>query len=102
MPTDLLDHVLIEVTRIAEHATGDIVGMLESSERFVDHRQLRSLLELCLAVLRGEVDVLNPAVVSGGEVLGHMRLELDDVVIWDLFHVRRRDDGGCVVVNGVD
>lgn len=98
---DLLDHILIEVTGVSEQAAGNVVGVLEAVEDVIDHWRLRSLLEIVLGGLGGLVEVLDPAVVLGGEVGGDVLLELDHVAAGDLLRVGGGEDGGGVIVNGL-
>lgn len=92
VPPDLLDDILIEVTRVSEQGAGNVVGVLQASEALLNQRLLRPLLELGLAALGRQVDALHPVVVGGGQVLGDVRLELDHVGVGDVLAIARGDD----------
>jgi hypothetical protein len=98
--TDLLDDVLIEVARVAEEATSDVVGVLETVEDLVDHGRLRALLQVHLDLLGGGVDVLHPGVVVLRGFVVDMIFELDHVAVGDVFGVGGGDDGSSIVVDG--
>lgn len=65
MPADLLDDILMEVASISHQRPGDMEGMLQTPEGIGVEAKQRSALQLHAARLGG-VDVLHPAVVSGG------------------------------------
>ena len=99
MPPDLLNDVLVEVTRVPKQAAGDVVGVLQTAEDIIHYWGLRSLPEIHLAGLDIEVDVLDPAVMAGRMLLCDMLLEQDDVVVRDLLGVRGGEDWGGVAVD---
>ena len=79
MSADLLDDGVIEVARVTQEITGNIVCMLKTFKDIGRKRELRSLSKLGSLVLVVEVDVLHPAVVIRGSSLGDVLLEDDDV-----------------------
>lgn len=81
--TDLLKHILIKVTRVAQQAPGNVVRVLKTTEDVINHRRLTPLSELRLRVLGVQVDVLHPAVMVCSMFLSHMLLEDNDVVVLD-------------------
>ena len=98
--TDLLEHILIKVTRVAQQAPSNVVRVLETTEDVIHHRRLTPLSELCLRVLGVQVDVLHPAVVVCSMLLRHMLLEDNDVVVLDRLRVLSRVDGRGVLSDG--
>lgn len=96
---DLLDDVFIKVTRVSKQAAGDVVCVLQAQEDIVNHGSLTPLLELGLAALGVQVEVLDPIVVLGGKVGGDMLLELDNIAVRDLFGVDGGDNWSSVAVD---
>ena len=72
---DLLDHVLIEVTRVAQELARDVVCVLQSSEDGFLIRAHAALPELHALVGVVIMDALDPQVVSFGTSLGDVVLE---------------------------
>lgn len=99
MSSDLLDDGVIEMARVAQETTSDIVGMLEALEDIGRDRELRPLSKLGSLVLAVEVDVLHPAVVVRGRSLGNVLLEDDDVRIRDLNRVCGGEQRGHSLVD---
>lgn len=97
----MLDHLLIEVTRVPEQAASNVVGVLQPVEKLINERRLRSLSELCLAVLGCAVEVVDPIVVRGSEVLRDVVLEHDHVAVWDLLRILGRDERCEIVLRRV-
>lgn len=102
MPADLLNGILIKVTRVAHQAAGNVVCVLQAVEDVVDHGSLRTLLQIRLGLLGGRVEVGDPVVVLGGQVRGDVALELDHVAIRNLLCVDRGDDWSSLVVDRLD
>jgi len=69
VPADLLDDRLIEVTRVAQEATGDIVCVLDTLEDIGRDGELRALAELGPLALGGLVGAVDPELVVGGRGL---------------------------------
>lgn len=61
MPADLLDNALVEVSRVSEETTGNIVGVLESTEG--SEGQLGPFEKIPLGGLDLDVLILNPVVM---------------------------------------
>lgn len=102
MPTDLLDRVLVKVTRVAHQTTGDVVCVLQSVEDVVDHGSLGPLLQVRLLGLDGGVEIGDPVVVLSSQVRGDMALELDHVAVWNLLCVGGRQDWSSFIVDRVN
>ena len=102
MAAKLVNDGIVKVTRVAQEATGNVVGVLEASEGAVQHWELRSLAELELARLVGGVQLMHPGMVSSSVLVLHMVLELDNVSIGDVLRVRRGKDGNSIIVDGAD
>lgn len=83
MSADLLDDGIIEMARVAQEITSDVICVLDTFEDVGGEGELAALSELRSLVLALEVDVLHPAVVVGGSSLGNVLLEDDDVGIGD-------------------
>lgn len=83
MPPDLLDDGLVEVAGVAHEVLADLVCVHQSAEDVVDRRDLTTLPQLHALLLIGLVDVLDPALVVLGGLLGDMGLELDEVRVGD-------------------
>lgn len=96
---DLLNDVFIKVTRVSKQAAGDVVCVLQAQEDIVNHGSLTPLLELGLAALGVQVEVLDPIVVLGGKLGGDMLLELDNIAVRDLLGVDGGDNGSSVAVD---
>lgn len=101
MSSDLLDNILMEVTRVAHQGAGNVKSVLETEVELVPDAKERPLLQVNPLNLR-LVDVLHPAVMSRHRFGIDMLLEDDDVGVGDLLRVARRQDRGSIVVDGVD
>ena len=88
MPSDLLNHVVVEVARVAKKAARNIVGVLQTFIDFCNEWYLRPLSKLDLGVLGRKVQSLDPVVMGSGIGLLHMILEDDDVRARDLLSIR--------------
>ena len=75
MPPDLLYHLIIEVTGVAQEMSAELVGVLDTCE----HRTDISLLQLNLGLLMCQVDVVYPAAMLGSNGFIDMLLELDNI-----------------------
>jgi len=87
MSADLFDGLIVEMTRIAQEGSGNIVSMLESFEDRVREWELISLSKLRPSVLALEVDVLHPAVMCCGDIVGDVLLENHYVGVWQFFGI---------------
>ena len=101
MSSDPLDHRVIEVTRVTQEATGNVVGMLDPFEDIGGEGELRPLSKLSSLVLVVDVDVLHPAVVITGSSLGNVFLENNDVGVRDFHRVRGGDQRSNTFVDGL-
>ena len=63
MPANLLDDVLVEVARIAQQLSWDLVCVFQTVVDRLLERQKTSLPQLQLLGYRGVVDVLHPQVM---------------------------------------
>lgn len=63
MPADLLDDILMEVTRISSERSSDVESVLETGKGLVIEVKQGALLQLHATGL-GSVDILYPAMVS--------------------------------------
>lgn len=102
MPADLLDRLLVKVTRVAHQAAGNIVCVLQAVEDVIDHGCLRALLQICLRLLSGGVEVRDPVVVLSSQVGGDMALELNHVAVGNLLCVGRGENRSSLVVDRLD
>ena len=66
VPSYSLDDRVIEMARVPQEITSDIVCVFHALEDGVGKRKLPSLSKLCSYVLALEMSVLHPAMVSGG------------------------------------
>jgi hypothetical protein len=84
MSSDFLDDRIIEMSRVTQEITRNVVSVPDALEDIGCKWELPSFSKLSSYVLALKVDVLHPAVVVGGSGLGDVLLEDDDVGIWDL------------------
>ena len=91
MPPNGLDDVLVKVTRIAQDRSGNVVGVLQSTEDGVDKGDLGPLLE------GARVQAVDPVMVLGRQVLGHVVLEDNDVRVWNVDGSLRGDQRSDLV-----
>lgn len=61
MPADLLNNALVKVSRVSKETSGNVIGVLESTEG--SERQLGSFEEIPPGGFDLEVLILNPVVV---------------------------------------
>ena len=87
MSADLLDDGIIEMSRITQEITSDVICVLYALEDVGCNWELISLSEFSSYVLALQVDVLHPVVVVGSSSLRDVLLENDDVGIRDLYRV---------------
>lgn len=66
MPPDLLDDVLVKVTRVAQQPTNYVERVLQTAEDIGGDRDLRPLAELGSPGLRLKVDLLDPVMMGSG------------------------------------
>jgi hypothetical protein len=103
MTTELLDDSIVKVAGVAQEATCNVVGVLETIKGLVEERDLGSLLQLQLAVLVSGVDAGDPRVMGGSLGLLDMVLELDDVRAGNGLGVgRSQERSHIVIVDGQD
>lgn len=101
MPADLLDDLIIEMASVAQEVLANLVGVLQAAEDIVNQGDLAALLEVGANVLARGVNLLDPALVCRGRVLGYVLLELDDVRVGDRLGVGRRKNGRGIAVDGL-
>ena len=101
MSADLLDDVFVEVTGVAQEATGDVVCVLDTLKDVLSDWVLGALAKLSSCRLGGNVCVLHPELVCRCSVLINVLLEDDNVGIWDGLRVRRGDDWSSILVDGL-
>jgi hypothetical protein len=89
VPSDGLDGLVVEVTRVTEHATDDVVCVLETIKDLGCHGELRSLSQLHALALALGVDALHPVVVLLCVALLDVLLEHDHVGVGHLLRLRR-------------
>lgn len=102
MSADLLNGLLVKVTRVSHNATGNVVCVLQAVEDVIDHGSLRSLLQVRLRLLLGGVEVGNPVVVLSSRVGGDVVLELDHIAVWNLLCVDGGDHWSSFIVDRLD
>ena len=61
MPANLFDNAFVEMSRIPEETTGNVIGVLESSKS--SERQLGPFEQIFLGGLDLEVLILNPVMM---------------------------------------
>jgi len=101
MSADRVDDRVIEMARVTQEASGNVIGMFETLKDIFCDGELRALSKLCSHILFRGVDALHPAMVVGGSCLSHMLLENDDVGVGDLDRVGGREDGSDALVDGL-
>lgn len=99
---DLLNGLVIEVAGVAQEASDDVVGVLETLEDVGGQRELGALPQLHAVLLVLCVDVLDPTMVVVDICSLDVLLEDDHVRVGDLFGVDGGEDGGGILVDGVD
>lgn len=87
MSSDLLDDGIIEMPRVTQEITSDVICVLDAFEDIGGNWELPSFSKLGSYVLAFEMDVLYPAVVVGGSSLRDVLLEDDDVGIRDFYRI---------------
>jgi hypothetical protein len=92
--SDLLDSLLIEVTRVSEQRAGNVVGVLEAA---VDG----ALLQIASAVAGG-MDILDPGMVIRSLGITDVLLEDNDVGVWDFYGIDRGQDRSSILMDGAD
>lgn len=101
MPSDLLERLLIEMTRVTHHTANDVVGVLETVEDLGGDGELGALAQLHALILSLCVDALHPLVVALCVLVLDVLLENDHVRVRDdLLGACGRKHGGGAVVNG--
>src|SRR3954453_9978777 len=97
MRSDLLDDVVIEMSRVSQVVSSNVVGMLQP---FIDDSwklKARSLAKLDLRILGLEMKVLDPSMVIFRGFFSHMVFEDNDVGVGDLLRIRSREDRGGIL-----
>lgn len=79
MSADSLDDILVEMSGVAQKASWDVVGMLQSSES--GQRQEGSLGQLSLRLCNLDVLILDPSMVGSGSGVRNMLLENNNIRI---------------------
>jgi hypothetical protein len=97
--SNLLDDLLVKMSRVAQKASGDVVCVLKSTERC--YGELRALREIPLGSLDLSMFVLNPLVMCTSCSVCDVFVENNDIRVGDLFGLCRGEEGSCFVVNGV-
>jgi hypothetical protein len=100
--SDLLDDIVVKVARVAEEATGDVVGVLETLEQLGGDGELRALPKFGPLALLGDMHVLNPSMVGGSAIVLDVALELDHVVVGDLLGIGGGKERRDILVDGAD
>ena len=88
MSSDLLDDGIIEVARVSQEITCNVVCVLDSLENICGQGELPTFPELSSGVLALEMGVLHPAVVVRGSSLRDVFFEDYDIGVWDLYRIR--------------
>ena len=101
MSADLLDDRVIEMARVTQEVSGDVICVFETLEDIGGDRELRAFAELSSLAFACCVDVLHPAVMVGSLGLGDVLLEDDNVGIRDFLRVQGGDDGSYSIVDGL-
>lgn len=100
VPPNGLDGLIIEVARVAHQASGNLVCVLETLEQVGCDGELGALSQLHALIVALCVDALDPIMVLLGVL--DVLLEDDHVRVGDLLSMCRGEDGGGVLVDGVD
>lgn len=87
MPPDLLNSLVVKVTRVAHEASDDVVCVLEAIEDVRRERELGALSQLHAVILALGVDALHPRVMLFGVVVLDVLLEHDNVRVGHRFRV---------------
>lgn len=102
VPADLLDGGIVEVTGVAEEASTNRVGVLQTIKDLSSEGRLATLPQLELTcLLVGRVDAVKPDVVLRGMLIIYMLLELDDVTVGESLCVGRGQERSSIRVNGL-
>lgn len=64
MSSDLLNDLVIEVSRVPQEAPSDVICVLETFKDICRERKLRTLSKLCSCALAGCVGALHPAMMT--------------------------------------
>jgi len=102
MSPELLDDRVIKVAGIAQEGAGNVVCMLQTLKHIINNGYLRSLLEFELGVFGGEVEPMNPVMMSGSVLVPNVILEFYDVRVRNVLCVCRSKHRSDSVVNGTD
>lgn len=98
---DLLNNVLVEVTRVSK-CTRKVICMLETLKDRLLHRHLPSLSQFSFGVLIVVVDVLHPALMGNSATLANVLLKDHHVGVWNLLRIRRGMNRSGIIVNSVN
>lgn len=102
VPADLLDGGLIKVTGVAQEASTDRVGVLQTIKDLAGEGRLATLPQLKLTgLLVGRVDVVEPDMVLRSVLVGDVLLELDDVAVGDGLCVGRGQERCSISVDSL-
>ena len=101
MTADLLNDILVEMTRVSHERTSDVESILHTQEGGLEIKvKETTLLQLRPVVAVSGVDVLHPAVVSGSDRGANVLLKHDNIGVWDLLCIAGGEDGGGTIVDG--
>ena len=100
--SDHLNDILIKVSRVPKKISGDVEGVFQATESL--RWEEASLREVPLGLEGLDLLVLlpDPVVMYTGDSVRDMFLEDDNVRVRNFTRQRRREDGGGVVVDGVE
>lgn len=101
MSSNLFKNIVIEMAGVAEHLPSDVICVSQPLVYLILKRELGPLAELGLALGRRQVDVLHPAVMNAGSMVGDVLLEHDKVGVWHFYGVHRRQDRSGIVMDCV-
>jgi len=97
---DGLDGLVVKVTRVADHATDDVVCVLETIKDVGCDGELGALSQLHALALALGVDALDPLVVLLCVALLDVLLEDDHIRVGHLLGVGGGHDGSSALVHG--
>ena len=87
MPSNLFDHIVIEMTRVADQTAWNVESVLEALEDRVHQGELGPFPKLHLGVLGLYMQVLYPVMVGSGSSCGNMVFENNYPGVWDCLRV---------------
>lgn len=102
VPPDLLNGGLVEMTRVADEASANGVGVLETVVDLGHEREFVALAQLVPRSLVSGVQVLDPRVMVGSRVLGDVWLEGDHVRVGNDLRLDGGEDGSSLAMDGAN